>query len=256
MKKIAAPFIIILSLLVLAGCSGKGSTKKSPQTATDTVSVPDTGFTGISKGMSGRYIVNEITYKNGVRQGLMKTFYMSGKLRQTFWYEKGLRQDSSRWYFEEGQLFRTTPYKNDTIDGIQKQYFRTGQLKDEIGYKKGLRTTYFKEYSKDGKLVTGYPKLDVQTKDNYKTNGTFIVTLKLSDNSTKVKFFRGDISSEVFDSAHCKRINAIKGVGSLVLKKTGKPQSQSLGVIAEVLTLYGNNLLIFKKIDLPYSDLN
>ena len=56
--------------------------------------------------MSGKYLVKEVTFKNGVREGLMKSFYQTGEVRQTFWYENGLREDSSRWYYQEGQLFR------------------------------------------------------------------------------------------------------------------------------------------------------
>ena len=77
----------------------------------------------------------------------MKSFYMGGQLYQTFWYEKGLKEDSVRWYYLEGQLFRTTPYKNDTIDGIQKQYYRTGKLKAKIGYSKGMGTKFFQEFT-------------------------------------------------------------------------------------------------------------
>ncbi len=32
----------------------------------------------------------------------MKTFYESGKVRGTFWYENGLREDSAKWYFDGG----------------------------------------------------------------------------------------------------------------------------------------------------------
>ena len=109
MKNLFGSVIIILSILVVTGCNGNGGCKKRSQTVNDSITVPDTGFTGISRYMSGKYIAREVTFKNGIKQGLMKTFYASGKVRLTFWYENGLRQDSSRWYFEEGQLFRTTP---------------------------------------------------------------------------------------------------------------------------------------------------
>ncbi len=255
MKILSGSAFILLSILIISGCSGKTGSKKESQKINDAITVADTGFTGITKGMSGRYLVNEITYKNGVRQGLMKTFYVSGKVRQTFWYENGLRQDSSRWYFEEGQLFRTTPYKNDTIEGIQKQFYRTGRLKARIGYKKGLRTTYFEEFTPEGKLVGGYPQLIVKTRDNYKAKGDLQVTLELSDKSLQVMYFRGDLTEGIFDTAHYEKIYTVKGVGYLNLKKTGSAESGSVGVIARILTGFGNNFLIYKKIELPYNDL-
>lgn len=256
MKIITGSLITILLILFITGCSGKGGARKNSVSGNDTISVPDTGFTGISKYLSGTRLAKEITFKNGVKHGLMKTFYASGKVRQTFWYENGLRQDSARWYFEEGQLFRTTPYKNDTVDGIQKQYYRTGRLKAKIGYSKGLRTPYIEEFTPEGKIVGGYPQVVINTLDDYKSKGLYRITLELSDKSTKVRFYRGDLSGGVFDTAHCEIIKTVNGKGNLDLRKKGSTTSNNIGTIAEILTNFGNNLLVYKKIDLPYNDLN
>jgi hypothetical protein len=206
--------------------------------------------------MSGQFLAKEVTFKNGVRQGLMKSYYKDGRLYQTFWYENGLREDSAKWYYLEGQLFRSTPYKRDTIDGIQKQYFRNGRLRANIGYKKGLRTSYLEEFTQEGKLVGGYPELVVNIRDDYKAKGIYKISLVLSNKSTRVKYYRGDFSNGVFDTAHCKKINMIKGIGTLDLKKTGSPKQEYVGVIAAILTNFSNNYLVYKKIDLPYKDLN
>ena len=128
--------LLIIILLLLAGCKGKSTASTEAQTATDTTAVADTGYTGVKRYMSGLQLVKEVTFKNGVREGLMKSFYQSGKVRQTFWYVNGLRQDSARWLYETGEVFRATPYKNDTIEGIQKQYYRNGKLKAKLGYSK------------------------------------------------------------------------------------------------------------------------
>jgi hypothetical protein len=256
MKIFTGSVLFILAISFITGCKMKGPAKIESRTLTDSVTVHDTGYTGIKQYMSGKNMVKEVTFKNGVREGLMKSFYQAGEVRQTFWYENGLREDSSMWYYLEGQLFRATPYKRDTIDGIQKQYYRTGRLKAKIGYSRGLRTTYLEEYTPEGKLVGSYPKLVVNVVDNYKIKGIYRVSLELSDKSTSVRYWRGDISNNVFDTAHCKTINIIKGIGFLDLKKTGAPKPSYVGVIAEILTNFGNNYLVYKKIDLPYHDLN
>jgi hypothetical protein len=255
MKSFSVTLIILISLLTFTGCTGKKSAKDNSITAADSVTVPDTGFTGIKQGMSGRFIVNEVTYKNGVRNGLMKTFYQSGKVRQTFWYENGLRQDSAIWFWEEGQVFRTTPYKNDTMDGVQKQYYRTGKLRARLSYIKGFRTPMLEEYTTEGKLVTGYPQLVVNTIDEYKSKGIFRINLSLSDKSKKVKYYRGDFSGGVFDTTHCEKIRTTEGTGKVVLKKSASASTGSVGVIASILTGFGNNYLVYKKIELPYKDL-
>jgi hypothetical protein len=256
MKRLTLSLSIILALiLLLSGCTGKGSAKKESAEQVDTTSVPDTGFTGIKKYMSRSYVIKEVTFKNGVRQGLMKTFYENGKVRQTFWYENGLREDSSRWYYMEGQLFRTTPYKRDTSDGIQIQYFRNGRKKAKIGYSKGFRTGFLEEYNADGKLISAYPELIITTKDQYSTKGVYSISLSLSDKSDKVRFYKGDLSSGVFDTVKCKRISSSNGIAIINLKKSSSPGAGSIDIIAEILTNYGNNKLVYKKIDLPYNDI-
>ena len=255
MKIFSGSFIVIIFLMLMTGCNGKGTVKNETQTSVDTTSVPDTGYTGIKQYMSGQLMIKEVTFKNGIREGLMKSFYQSGKVRQTFWYHNGLREDSARWLYETGEIFRTTPYRNDTVDGIQKQFYRNGKLKAKLGYSKGFRTTYLEEFTPDGKLVGGYPELKIGIQDQYKTKGTYRITLELSNKSGYVKFYTGEFTNGAFDSVRCKRINSVKGVAILDLKKTGTPKAGSVGVIAQVLTNFNNNHLIYKKIELPYNDL-
>jgi hypothetical protein len=255
MKLINYSLLLILSILLLSGCNGKKPVTKEPDLAVDTVSVPDTGFTGIKQYMGGKYLIKEVTFKNGVRQGLMKAFYQDGRVRQTFWYKNGVREDSSIWFYMEGQKFRTTPYKRDTIDGIQRQYYRTGSLKAKIGYSKGLRTTFFEEYEKNGKIVRGYPDVLVKTTDEYKTKSMYKITLELTDKNFGVKYYRGEFSNDLFDTTRVAPIKVVKGIGTLTLKKSSSSTPAYVGVIAEIVTNFGNHYLVYKKIGLPYTDL-
>jgi hypothetical protein len=245
-------FIIILAFLLLSGC-GKNSAKKDLSAGNDSLSVADTGFTGIKQYMSRNHISIETTFKNGVKEGLTKMYYLSGNLSHTSWYKNGLKEDTGN--YEEGQLFRSTPYKRDTIDGIQIQYFRSGKLKSKIGYKKGLRTFFIQEFDMNGNLVSGYPQLVVNIKDDYGTKGLYRISLGLSDQSAIVKYYLGDFGSSVFDTTRSVQIKTINGIGTLDLKKTAIPQADSVDVLAAILTLYGNNYLVHKKIRLPYKDL-
>jgi hypothetical protein len=256
MKIFFGSLLILTAIMLNPGCSGRGNSGKTTGNGNDTIASSDTGFTGIKKFMSGGHVAMETTFKNGVKEGVSRTFYASGKVRGTMWYENGLREDSAKWYFEEGQLFRSTPYKRDTVDGIQKQYFRNGVLKARIGYRKGLRTFEFEEFDKDGKKVGGYPDLVVNIRDEYASNGKYSISLGLSDKSSKVKYYRGDFSAGLFDSTRCEKIKVINGTGILELKKSGSPQKGSVDVLAAILTFYGNSYLVHKKIDLPYKDLN
>ncbi|HLP72703.1 MAG TPA: hypothetical protein VK155_07370 [Bacteroidales bacterium] len=247
-------FLILSAIAFLIACGSK-TTNNNPAAGNDTITVPDTGYTGIKQFMSGKYIVSEVNFVNGVRQGLTKTFYQSGRLQRTYWYEKGVRQDSSCWYYEEGQLFRTTPFRNDTVDGIQKQFYRTGELKAEMGYKDGFRTEYFKEYTREGKPVNDYPDIVVRTEDNYKAAGRYSIILELSDKKVNVNWRRGEFTDGKYDTAQLQKIIKTGNTGRLDLKKTGAATQTYVNVIAEILTDFANRKLVEKKIVLPYNDL-
>jgi antitoxin component YwqK of YwqJK toxin-antitoxin module len=256
MRKANSSIMILLVLLIAAGCAGKGSSKKGADELTDTLAVPDTGFTGIKKYYSNALLIKEITFKNGVREGEMKTYYQGGQLYHTIWYENGLREDSAKWYQLDGKLFRSTPYRHDTIDGTQIQYYRNGHVRARLYYIKGLRSTPFlEEYTQNGKLITSYPEIVYNITDNYRTNGKVRINLELTDKSRKVKFYRGEFTNGVFDTARCELISSINGKTYLDLKKSGIPQADYVGIVGAILTEFGNNYPTYKKIDLPYKDL-
>jgi len=257
MKLLPGTLLFVLFLIIFEGCIGKGSRKKDSKNENDTVTVPDTGYTGITQYMNEGRVLKEVTFKNGVRHGLTKTYYAGGQLYQTFWYENGLRQDSGRWYQQDGgQLFRSTPYKNDTIDGIQKQYYRTGKLRAKIGYVKGLRTPFLEEYTNTGKLDISYPEIVANVGDEYNTAGRFRVILEMSDKDKKAKFYRGEFTDGRFDTTKCQPIRTVDGTGTLILRKTGSVKPGYVGIIGSVITKYGNRYLTYKRIELPYNDLN
>ena len=105
MRIFPGSLLLIFAISFLTGCNGKGPAKKESQAVSDSTTVPDTGYTGIKQYMSGNNLIKEVTLKNGVREGLMKSFYQTGQVRQTFWYENGLREDSSKWYYLKGNYF-------------------------------------------------------------------------------------------------------------------------------------------------------
>ncbi|OFY46825.1 MAG: hypothetical protein A2Z69_03555 [Bacteroidetes bacterium RBG_13_44_24] len=255
MKSFTAPFFFLAAMIIVSGCTGKGSAKKDSSAEIEAVTVPDTGYTGIKQYFSNYRMLKEVTFRNGVREGLTKTYYQGGQLYQTFWYENGLREDSSAWYYLEGQVFRTTPYKHDTIDGIQRQYYRTGKLRAKIEYSKGLRTPFLEEYNQNGKLIGDYPEIVTEIRDEYSTKGLYRIRLSMSDKTTKVRFYQGEFTDGRFDTSLIKKLDVVNGISSLDLKKTETAKPAYTGVIAEIVTQSGNRNLIYKKIDLPYNDL-
>lgn len=256
MTRFSAPLIILSGMILFTGCTGKGSARKDSSSEIDTVSAADTGYTGIKQYFSNDRLLKEVTFRNGVRDGLMKTFYPGGQLYQTFWYENGMREDSSVWYYLEGQVFRTTPYIRDTVNGIQKQFYRTGKLRAKIGFSNGLRTPLLEEYDLNSRLIKDYPEIVTEMNDEYNSKGMVRIGLSMSDKTAKVKFYRGEFTDGRFDTAAVRILNAANGRATITLKKTVTPGPGYVGVIAEIVTKFGNRRLIYRKIELPYSDLN
>ena len=258
MKTTIKTALFCLPFLLIVNC-GRRANIQDESIPIDTLVVADTGYTGIKQYVQSgtSNIVKEVTFKNGVRYGLTKFFYVnSTRVRQTFWYENDLREDSAKWYHEDGKLFRSTPFVRDTMHGTQVQYFKNGRVKAKMGYEKGLRTFLFEEYTSKGQLINDYPDVIVTTKDNYNANGTYNISLKLSDASDKVKFVRGDFSKGVYDTAAVAPVKTVKGVGDLTLRKTSAQTKPYVEILASILTGYGNRYLLVKHIELPYNDLN
>ena len=255
MVKASSHFLILLFLLIAAGCGSRGSSENAPDAAKTNASVPDTGFTGIKQYFSRDVLMKESTFENGILNGETRTFYKGGQLNQTFWYENGIREDSARKYYLEGQVFRSTPYRHDTVHGTQVQYYRTGEVRAKLNFNKGLRTPGLEEYDRNGRLQKDYPGIVYTIDDNYAASGKVRINLGITDEKRNVKFYRGEFTDGVFDTAVCKLITPVNGKTWIDLRKSGTPQPANIGVIAAILTDFGNNYLTYEKIPLPYNDL-
>jgi hypothetical protein len=257
MKTNSILLIIIFLLIFSGGCKNSGNKNSTPEkeNLTDRSAVADTGFTGIKRLFSNKLLAREVTYKNGIKHGLMKTYLSSGQLYQTFWYENGVREDTAKWFFDDGKVFRATPFKNDSMNGIQTQYYRNGRVRAKLNFVNGARTPFLEEFTSEGIKVTSYPDLIIKTRDDYKKTGTFKIWLELTDKKVKANYYRGEYVDGLFFPKKYIKLNSSETTGSLELKKAGADSYNYVGVIAEISTALGNKYLIYKKIDLPYSDL-
>ena len=257
MKSNTIILTIFILILINTGCLNKNNRNSGPEgeNLTDTSTVADTGFTGIKQIYSKKLLAREVTYKNGVMNGIMKTYLINGQLYQSFWYENGIRQDTARWYFDNGKVFRTTLFKNDSMHGEQTQYYRNGMVRARLNFVNGARTPILEEFSNDGKKITVYPDMIVKTKDEYSQNGTYKIWLELTKSGVKTIYYRGEYIDGLYYPKKYKKLNSSETTGYLELKKSGKPETGYVGVIAEISTSLGNKHLVYKKIDLPYNDL-
>jgi len=255
MRNISTRALLIILAIAFTGCGNNKTANKPVVSPADTVTTADTGYTGIRQYFSKRILTYEVTFKNGVRNGLMKTFYSGGNLRQTFWYENGKKEDTAVWYYEEGPVFRKTPFKRDSMNGMQIQFYKSGAVRAKMSFVNGLRTTFLEEYSNDGKKITDYPDVVINVIDKHKDNGSYLIRFLLDRKDVKANFYTGDLSEGLFNPSVLRKINTSDFTGAVSLMKgPGKPLS-SLSVIAEITTQLGNKRIVTKSLALPYADL-
>lgn len=252
MKKLT--FIIVsLILVIAASCGGgtgdSGGRKKAGHE-------PDTGYTGVKNYIRNDVKVKEVTYKNGVREGMTRTFYKGGVVEQDIPYEGDQKNGLAKWYYADGKLFRVTPYVNDTISGTQIQYYKNGNVKAKMEFVDGKRKPGLEEYNMDGSMVTGYPDVTYRVNDLYRADGVYKLFIEMSDLAENVKYYRGDLTDGLVDLDSVKELLQTATTGYLDLKKTQGHQADSAVVIASYLTRFGNRLYYRLAIPLPYKDLN
>jgi len=201
-------------------------------------------------------LVKEVTFKNDIKHGICRNYYDDGRLKRTIWYENGLKEDTAKWYYPEGKVYRATPYKNDKIDGIQTKYYKTGRVQATIPYRNGLRVQGLKEYLPDGRIPQVYPTIDYTIRDLTDTSSGLVrIYTRLSNESTDVRFYRGSLIDGVFDPEKCQDITTSSGMGFLDLKPNDEKGKDYVDIIAVYSTRLRNNMILNKRIKLPYNNL-
>ena len=160
------------------------------------ISVKDSLRHGITKNYDseGR-LLSEVTYVNNVREGIAKNYYAeSGKLNSTLEYRNGIKEGNEIWYYESGKEYRVSPFVNGNIEGIQKLYYEDGKLFAEVPFKGGFPGVGLKEYNEDGSLMNNYPKLIIEKQDYLKSANKVILSIRLSNNATSVKYYKGKLN--------------------------------------------------------------
>jgi hypothetical protein len=253
MKKLS--LLIISIVLILTSSCGVGSgpdgggRKKEGHVA-------DTGYTGVKNYIRDNIKLKEVYYKNGIREGMTRTFYKGGALEQEIPYSGDKKNGEAKWYYPDGKLFRVTPYVNDTINGDQVQYYKSGRVKAKLSYLEGKRLPGLEEYMMDGEKVTKYPGLTYRASDRYREKGQYNIFVEFTDLAENGKFYRGDYINGLVDLDSLTLLMQTATTGYLDLKKTAGHQADSVVVVASYLTPFGNRLYYRIAIPLPYNDLN
>lgn len=206
----------------------------------------------VTQSYSNGVIKNEIEYKDGLKHGLAKSYYKSGKLKQEITYVNNRKQGVANTYYEHGKLYQSTQYVDDVMNGIRKKYRQNGKLMAEIPYINGKACSGLKEYLLNGEIKKKYPKIDIQEVDRLIKDNKFILRIKMSDGTKRVKFYSGKLTKGgCLDSGLFKMTDTNRGVLEITYDlNPGMFMMDELNFVAEVKTTLGNPYIIQRKYNL------
>lgn len=112
----------------------------------------------------GKTIFSEENYKDGKLEGLLKNYYINGKVTEATEYKDGVKHGTSKIYTDEGILIEDVNYENGVLEGEGKYYDLKGVIKEKGKYKDGKRFGKWEFYI-DGELSKkGRPDTSIKKK--------------------------------------------------------------------------------------------
>lgn len=231
-------YVVIVSIIV--SCSSKEKTEDQAST--------NEGVVKSYRG-DGTTLFSEVTYHNGKRNGLSKTYHPDGKVYLEEWYVNDKKHGQVTQYYQSGVLHSETNYDSGSMHGIVIKYHKDGKLKAESRFNHDCPCVGLKEYILNGDPRPSYPEIVVTMDDQLLTRASYYVNLTVSERVKEVEFFKGSLKDGCFH----------KGLEPITMKAKEKGQidlsvgpdgliDQRINVIAKIETIAGNILITQKLI--------
>jgi len=103
--------------------------------------------------MNGK-LLDEKTFTKGKVNGIERGYYINGVLQSETPYNMGIENGIRKTYYENGKIESETPFTHGHINGIDKEYYENGNLEYEYPRTHSMNNGILKEYYEDGKLKT------------------------------------------------------------------------------------------------------
>ncbi len=82
-------------------------------------------------------LASEGAFNNGVKEGLWKTYYEDGNIKEIMNYQNGKLNGEYTYFYKNGAPSTKVKYTADFYDGTLELYYATGQIKQSMEYKMG-----------------------------------------------------------------------------------------------------------------------
>ncbi len=102
--------------------------------------------------------LSDTAYKDGKKHGVEKLYYEKGVPKAVTTYKNGKKHGvEKKWYEISYKISSTKFYVDGKADGIGKEYYVNGKLERETPYKNGKREGVQKWFGRDGKIINITP---------------------------------------------------------------------------------------------------
>ena len=91
-------------------------------------------------------------YVDGELEGLKTTYYINQKITEELTYKNGIKEGENNYYSPDGVLLKRLLYNNDQLEGEAFYYDSNGNVIIEGNYKNGRKDGLWKYYN-EGKLT-------------------------------------------------------------------------------------------------------
>ena len=95
-------------------------------------------YTGIIKCCENGRVMDFVTLKDGLENGLSRGWYENGQMEYEENYKEGVEDGLHREWHANGQLLSEGNYKDGVEDGLFREWSADGQLLSEENYKDGV----------------------------------------------------------------------------------------------------------------------
>jgi len=192
-----------------------------------------------------------VNFKDNKKVGVSHTFYNTGEKQYEIHYVDGMKDGKVIWFYQSGKVYRTTEFRRGKKTGYQLKYYENGKLKSENLYKNNMLAQGLREISNTGK-VKSTPEIEYQKINQLSNSETYIIRLKLSNSSKRVKFYNGELVDGKYFPENGRgfmEIPSHKGRAEIKFHLSkGFQLNNTLHIIAVETTYYKNTRILSKNI--------
>jgi hypothetical protein len=180
------PRLKLLLLIILAiGCSKKKKIENDDPNKKDGV---------IKTYRPNGQLLSEVTMKDGKRNGISRRYYSNDTVSLEVYYTDDKMNGLYKQYYEDGKPMKEIEYKDDQMDGLNKKFRKEGGQAWQARFSMNEPCLGLVEYYLNGTQKTSYPYIVFETVDRLRQEGYFVLRIRMSDNTTTVSFYEGNLS--------------------------------------------------------------